>query len=63
MCVGATILYNVGLLSLALLEGSGLHKAAFFSLFSYFTLFLMEAIEYVEHYGLVYRESGDSQAS
>lgn len=62
MCLGATIFYNVGVLSLTLHEGSGLYKAAFFSLFSYFSLFLMEATEYIEHYGLIYRESGDSQA-
>lgn len=36
-------------------EGNGLSKALFFSALSYVTLFIMEAIEYIEHYGLVYR--------
>ena len=62
MIVSSVILYNALLFTLAIKEGSGLDKACMFSLFSYASLVLMEAIEYVEHYGLRYRdESDDSQ--
>jgi hypothetical protein len=53
--VGATILYNVLLVFFSLRAGSGVNKALFFSAISYVTLFIMEAVEYIEHYGLVYR--------
>ena len=53
--VGSTILYNILLVFFAIKEGNGLKKALFFSALSYVTLFIMEAVEYIEHYGLVYR--------
>jgi hypothetical protein len=49
------IAYNLLLLAFAIKEGSSWHKAAIFSAISYTTLFIMESVEYVEHYGLVYR--------
>ena len=59
--VACTLLYNLLLVGLALKEGSGLSKAIFFSAISYFTLFIMESVEYIEHYGLVYRKDEKSQ--
>lgn len=53
--VVSTLLYNALLFWLAAREGSSWHKAAYFSAISYATLFIMEAVEYIEHYGLVYR--------
>lgn len=55
--VACTLLFNVLAIGLAVKDGSGLWKGVYFSLLCYFTLFIMEAVEYIEHYGLVYRSS------
>ena len=55
-CVAATLGYHVFLASAAYLEGSGFGKYLFFALLSYFALIVMEGVEYIEHYGLVYRK-------
>lgn len=54
--LGATLLYNGLLVTLALREGSSIYKALFFSALSYAALWTMEEVEYIEHYGLVYRK-------
>ena len=59
--LASTIGYNLLAIGLAIKEGSSLNKALFFSLLSYFTLFIMEAVEYMEHYGLVYRTDEKSK--
>ena len=56
MNVGATILYNALLVLFSIKSGSGIYKALFFSAISYASIFLMEAVEYIEHYGLIYRK-------
>lgn len=51
-CLASTIGYNA--LVFALADGD-FKKFAFFALLSYAALVFMEGIEYIEHYGLVYR--------
>ena len=56
-CVFATVSYIITMIALALKEESGLGKALFFILVSYSTVFILEGVEYIEHYGLIYRKS------
>jgi alkane 1-monooxygenase len=61
LCVGSHLAYVWGLYQLAIREYQGdqeraLGKVGFFIGFAYLSLFLMESIEYLEHYGLVYRK-------
>jgi hypothetical protein len=61
MNVGATILYNALLVLFSIKSGSGIYKALFFSAISYASIFLMEAVEYIEHYGLIYRKDENTK--
>ena len=56
-CVLSTLMYIFLVVWMATKEQSGLDKIMFFVLFSYASLFQMESVQYIEHYGLIYRSS------
>ncbi len=61
LCIALHFGYLALLYIFALEEYSGDHmmslkKLGYFIIFAYVSLFLMENIEYIEHYGLVYRK-------
>lgn len=55
--VCCTLVFNLILIITAEKEGSGINKALFFTSWCYLSLFIMEIIEYIEHYGLIYRSN------
>lgn len=54
-----TLSYNLLVIVLAEKHERWLSRTLFFISFSYMSLFLMECVEYIEHYGLIYRKDKD----
>lgn len=55
LCVLSTASYMLFVTLFALKEGSGACKILTFIIYSYLGTLIMESVEYIEHYGLVYR--------
>lgn len=65
-CMSLHLIYLFTLYQLALTEFGGnselaLNKMVFFIFIAFFGLYMMESIEYIEHYGLVYRQNNNDQ--
>ena len=59
LCVVSTLSYNLLAIALSMGHERWLGRALFMIAFSYMSLFLMECVEYIEHYGLIYRKDKD----
>lgn len=60
LCVLGTISYLGFFVGLGLLQNASVGKILLFVLVSYVTIFWMECVEYVEHYGLISRKNKDA---